>query len=165
MKATKLGYKNILVATDFSPASVASLKHAVWLTRQFGCNLVLAHTLPDLHLAVHAASYKARMDLLSGEGEIFEREIRRNSDSRLRQTIADMNATDINGRQRENRKYTKTAEPLADPINDPMNYLRAVLQNKITGTADQSSLHYNMIVMEILDAAKRSAESGKRIVL
>ena len=96
MKATKLGYKNILVATDFSPASVASLKHAVWLTRQFGCNLVLAHTLPDLHLAVHAASYKARMDLLSGEGEIFEREIRRNSDSRLRQTIADMNATDIN---------------------------------------------------------------------
>ena len=76
-----------------------------------------------------------------------------------------LNATDINGRQRENRKYTKTAEPLPEPINDPMNYLRAVLQNKITGTADQSSLHYNMIVMEILDAAKRSAESGKRIVL
>jgi len=96
MTATKLGYKNILVATDFSPASVTSLKLAVWLTRQFGSKLVLAHTLPDLHLAVHAASYKARIDLLSGDGEIFEREIRQNSDSRLRQTIADMNAIDIN---------------------------------------------------------------------
>jgi len=39
----------------------------VWLTRKFGCHPVLANTLPDLHLAVHAASHKARMDLLSGE--------------------------------------------------------------------------------------------------
>jgi len=44
-------------------------------------------------------------------------------------------------------------------------YLSAVMQNKIPGTNDQSSLEYNMIVMEILDAAKRSAASGKRIVL
>ena len=76
-----------------------------------------------------------------------------------------LNATDITSRQRENRKATKTAEPLPEPINDPINYLTAVLQNKIPGTADQSSLKYNMIVMEILDAAKRSAETGKRIVL
>jgi hypothetical protein len=40
-----------------------------------------------------------------------------------------------------------------------------VLQNKIPGTADQSSLKYNMVVMEILDAAKRSAATGKRVVL
>jgi len=41
----------------------------------------------------------------------------------------------------------------------------AVLQNKISPTGDRSSLQYNMIVMEILDAAKRSAASGRRIVL
>jgi len=46
-----------------------------------------------------------------------------------------------------------------------MIYLTAVLQNKIPGTDDQSSLKYNMIVMEILDAAKRSAVTGKRVVL
>ena len=46
--------------------SDSSLKFAVWLSRQFGSKLILAHTLPDLRHAAHAASYKARIDLLSG---------------------------------------------------------------------------------------------------
>ena len=71
----------------------------------------------------------------------------------------------IASRMRENRKDTKVAKPLAAPINDPIVYLTAVLQNKIPGTDDQSSLKYNMIVMEILDAAKRSAATGKRVLL
>ena len=71
----------------------------------------------------------------------------------------------IISRMRENIKGVKKAEPLAAPINDPVTYLKAVLQNKIPGTDDQSSLKYNMIVMEILDAAKKSAATGKRIVL
>ncbi len=62
-------------------------------------------------------------------------------------------------------KGAKVAEPLPAPINDPTIYLTAVLQNKIPGTDDQSLLKYNMIVLQILDAAKRSAASGKRIVL
>jgi len=95
MTAAETGYQSILIATDFSAASVSSLKLAVWLTRQFGSKLVLAHTLPDLRRAAHAASYKARIDLLSGDGEIFDREIRQNSDSRMRQTIIGLDATDI----------------------------------------------------------------------
>lgn len=71
----------------------------------------------------------------------------------------------IISRQRENIKGSKKAEPLAAPLNDPLIYLTAVLQNKIPATDDLSSLKYNMIVMEILDAAKRSALTGKRIVL
>jgi hypothetical protein len=66
---------------------------------------------------------------------------------------------------RENSKEIKIAEPLVDPINNPINYLKAVIQNEINGTNDQSSLSYNMIVMEILNGAKISAETGKRIVL
>ena len=96
MTAAETGYQSILIATDFSAASVSSLKLAVWLSRQFGSNLVLAHTLPDLHRAVHAASYKARMDLLSGDGEILDREIRRTSEIRLSQTIIALDAMDIN---------------------------------------------------------------------
>ncbi len=76
-----------------------------------------------------------------------------------------LDGQNIISRMRENIKGEKKAEPLTAPINDPMNYLTAVLQNKIPGTADQSSLKYNMIVMEILDAAKRSAATGKRVVL
>ena len=71
----------------------------------------------------------------------------------------------IVSRMRENIKGAKTAAPLPAPINDNIIYLTAVLRNKITGTDDQSSLNYNMIVMEILDAAKRSIKEGKRIVL
>jgi hypothetical protein len=43
-------------------------------------------------------------------------------------------------------------------------YLSAALKGEITAD-DQSSLKYNMIVVEILDAAKRSIKEGKRIVL
>ena len=37
-----------------------------------------------------------RMDLLSCDGEIFDREIRRTSERRLRQTIIALDATDLN---------------------------------------------------------------------
>ena len=73
--------------------------------------------------------------------------------------------TNIVSRMRENIKSSKQVEPLQAPLNDPISYLTAVLQHKISGTNDESSLEYNMIVMEILDAAKRSAASGKRIIL
>lgn len=76
-----------------------------------------------------------------------------------------LNNEDIVSRMRENIKGSKKAEPLAANEASPIAYLTAVLQNKLPGTDDLSSLKYNMIVMEILDAAKRSAATGKRIVL
>ena len=75
-----------------------------------------------------------------------------------------LNSTDITSRMRENKKGAKTAEALPAPINDPLVYLAAALNGQITAD-DQSSLKYNMIVMQILDAAKRSIKEGKRIVL
>lgn len=71
----------------------------------------------------------------------------------------------ISTRMHENVKSATTADPLPSNISSPISYLTAVLQNKLPGTDDLSSLKYNMIVMEILDAAKRSAATGKRIVL
>jgi len=71
----------------------------------------------------------------------------------------------ITSRMRENVKASKKAPPLAASVATPIAYLTAVLQNKLSGTDDLSSLKYNMIVMEILDAAKRSAAAGKRITL
>jgi predicted dehydrogenase len=67
-------------------------------------------------------------------------------------------------RMRENIKASFKADPLTPPISDPILYLTAVLRGNLPGT-DLSSLNYNMVVMEILDAAKRSAKEGKRIVL
>ncbi len=76
-----------------------------------------------------------------------------------------LDTSHIVSRLRENIKGTKTVDPLAAPINDPIVYLTAVLHHQVPGTDDQSSLNYNMIVMEILDAAKRSIKEGKREVL
>jgi predicted dehydrogenase len=76
-----------------------------------------------------------------------------------------LNGSDIVSRMRENIKGVKKAAPLAAPINDPIVYLAAALKNQLAITDDQSSLKYNMIVMEILDAAKRSIKEGRRIVL
>ncbi|MGI4751673.1 MAG: Gfo/Idh/MocA family protein [Janthinobacterium lividum] len=76
-----------------------------------------------------------------------------------------LNNEDIVSRMRENIKGSKKAAPLAADEASPIAYLTAVLRNRLPGTDDLSSLKYNMIVMEILDAAKRSAATGKRIVL
>jgi predicted dehydrogenase len=75
-----------------------------------------------------------------------------------------LNGNDLTMRMRENIKSTREVKPIPAPYDDPINYYTAVLQKKISGEEDLSSLKYNMIVMEILDAAKRSAKEGKRIV-
>lgn len=55
---------------------------------------------------------------------------------------------------------------LEAPLNDPFAYLEAVIRKKIKPEPfDLSSLENNMVVMEILDAAIRSAKTGKTIQL
>ncbi len=68
-------------------------------------------------------------------------------------------------RMRENIKSTRTVTPLDLANSAPIPYFTAVLNGTLSGDDDRSSLKYNMIVMEILDAAKRSIKEGKRIVL
>jgi len=92
---TEQGYKSILVAMDFSPSADAALQQAVWLARKVGAKITLAHTLPDLRRVVHSASYQAKLDLLSGEGSVFEREVRQESDTRMRKIVVDLNAADL----------------------------------------------------------------------
>ena len=60
-----------------------------------------------------------------------------------------------------------TAPPLPAAESNSLNYLAAVLHHQIDpeATADLSSLKTNIIVMQILDAARRSAQTGKTITL
>ena len=53
---------------------------------------------------------------------------------------------------------------LAAPNNDPLSYLAAVVRGDIRPSG-LSSLDVNLIATEILDAARESARSGKRVVL
>lgn len=57
-------------------------------------------------------------------------------------------------------------EERSNPYNDPFSYFAAVIKNEINvQSTDLSALENNMIVMEILDAAIRSAKGGKIIYL
>ena len=53
---------------------------------------------------------------------------------------------------------------LAAPNNDPLSYLAAVVRGDIRPSG-LSSLEVNLIATEILDAARESARTGKRMVL
>jgi predicted dehydrogenase len=54
--------------------------------------------------------------------------------------------------------------PLAAPNNDPLSYLAAVVRGDIRPSG-LSSLEVNMVATEILDAARESARTGKRVNL
>ncbi|TFH47252.1 MAG: universal stress protein [Lysobacterales bacterium] len=98
MTSVKKGYQRILVATDFSMHANAALKQAVWLARQTGAKLVVAHAIPDLYRAVTSGSYWAKLDQLYGEGEQFEdfeRNVRRESETKLQRLIVNLNAVDL----------------------------------------------------------------------
>jgi nucleotide-binding universal stress UspA family protein len=89
------GYKQVLVATDFSTSADAALRQAVWLGNHCGAKLVLSHCLDHLRRAAHTVSYKAKLDLLTADGALFQKEIREESDRKLRQQIAALNLTDL----------------------------------------------------------------------
>ena len=78
--------------------------------------------------------------------------------------IADRNGLKV--KPDANAKEQLLTPSLQPPFHEPFAYLAAVIRGRITPQPyDLSSLENNMLVMEILDAAKRSAKEGKRIEL
>jgi predicted dehydrogenase len=62
-------------------------------------------------------------------------------------------------------EYLKSESP-AKPYHDPFSYFAAVVRNEIKiEKTDLSSLENNMLVVEILEAAKKSAKEGKSVAL
>jgi predicted dehydrogenase len=60
----------------------------------------------------------------------------------------------------------QTLAPLAEPLNDPFVYFAAVIRQQISyDNHDLSALANNLTVMQILDAARQSDQSGQTIVL
>lgn len=77
------------------------------------------------------------------------------------------NRSAIRYRLNENEGEQKEIlEERSVPYDDPFSFFAAVARNKITlPPYDLSSLENNMIVMEILEAAKKSAKTGKSVKL
>ncbi len=66
------------------------------------------------------------------------------------------------GQSQENEA---TAPALAAPNDGSLNYLAAVLNGTLKPQGDLTSLETNVVVMQILDAARQSAREGKTIEL
>jgi predicted dehydrogenase len=67
--------------------------------------------------------------------------------------------------EHDKEAHASTPPPLAAPYDDPLHYLRAAIRGDIDEGTDLSSLRVNVIVSEILDAARRSAQSGQTVTL
>jgi predicted dehydrogenase len=65
----------------------------------------------------------------------------------------------------ETSEHIEDAPPLAPPQNDSLSYLAAVLQGTLKPQHDLTSLDTNITVVRILDAARRSAQTGRTIQL
>lgn len=90
-----LGFEKILAAVDFSKSSDAALQQAIRLARQCGAKLTLVHALPNLRTAILSASAESRFDLFYGEGDELQREIREESNARMRYLVNEFHATDL----------------------------------------------------------------------
>ena len=62
-------------------------------------------------------------------------------------------------------EQTASAAPLAPPEDNSLHYLAAVLRGQLKPDGDLTSLDTNMVVMQILDAARESARTGKTVML
>ena len=63
----------------------------------------------------------------------------------------------------EETESQMTAAPLPDDQATSLNYLFSVLRGKVEATGDLSALDTNVVVMQILDAARQSAKTGRTI--
>jgi nucleotide-binding universal stress UspA family protein len=87
MQPTKT-FSKILVATDFSKPAEWALRQANWLAERCGAQLTLAHVLTDIRGAMSDMPASGRWELVAGDIDRFERELRRRSDERLARLTA-----------------------------------------------------------------------------
>ena len=73
-------------------------------------------------------------------------------------------SNDLRVRRGTSQEEQIAAKPLPAPYDDSLSYLQAVLSGQVP-SAGPSSLETNLVVTEILDAARRSAASGKTVRL
>jgi len=77
-----------------------------------------------------------------------------------------MNPTQVRARFSEKApEETTTAPPLTAPEDTSLHYLAAVVRGELKSQGDLTALDTNMVVMQILDGARESAQTGKTVEL
>ncbi len=68
-------------------------------------------------------------------------------------------------KEKEEEGTVEKGAPLVAPYDDPLHFLEAVLDGSVEEGDSMSGLKTNVVVAEILDAARQSAQTGKTIAL
>ncbi|MCL7987112.1 Gfo/Idh/MocA family oxidoreductase [Sphingobacterium sp. lm-10] len=80
--------------------------------------------------------------------------------------IQAVNPTTLRIKEKEGVPYKESlATPLPTHSSNHLNYLSALLHHNIKPERDLSSLENNLIVVKILEAAKTSAKTGRRVLI
>lgn len=80
--------------------------------------------------------------------------------------IRTINPTNYDIRLAANKRpEEKTAAPLPQPYGTSVEYFAAVIRGEIDPKGSESSLETNLIAVEIQDAARESAKTGKKVLL
>ena len=67
--------------------------------------------------------------------------------------------------EHDSEEQLTTAPPLSPPQNNSLSYLAAVLRGQLEPKGDLTALDTNIVAMQILDAARESARTGKAVEL
>ena len=67
--------------------------------------------------------------------------------------------------EHDSEERLTTASPLSPPQNDSLSYLAAVIRGQLEPKGDLTALDTNIVVMQILDAARESVRTGKTVQL
>ena len=67
--------------------------------------------------------------------------------------------------EHDSEEQLTTAPRLSPPQDSSLNYLAAVLRGQLVPKGDLSALDTNVIAMQILDAARESARTGRTVRL
>jgi glucose-fructose oxidoreductase len=74
--------------------------------------------------------------------------------------------TGLRARYKGEKEETRVeAPPLKFPEDDSLHYFEGVLHGQVEPKGDLTSLDTNMVVMQILDAARESAKTGRTVIL
>ena len=67
--------------------------------------------------------------------------------------------------EHDSEEQLTTSAPLSPPQDNSLSYLAAVLRGQLVPKGDLTALDTNVVVMQILDAARESARTGKSVRL